>query len=230
MTKSLRRGIPSYNQLKSLAQFRDKTDEEFDLIYATKIATMAEDAEYESRIKTKLDDFEKDYEISDLKINDQMTLRSMMQSIITVEELNKMAYDLRVDGISQDNVLVVEKINRMITEQLTAISKMQDDLKITRKYRKGQENESVLAFIDVLKKKAKEFYDKKMFIVTCPKCKKWIFSGWFLFPDSKNKIVLTCTSVTDDGGKCGEVITITSKELLERRGFSEASLFPETLT
>jgi hypothetical protein len=153
-----------------------------------------------------------------------------MQSIITVEELNKMAYDLRVDGISQDNVLVVEKINRMITEQLTAISKMQDDLKITRKYRKGQENESVLAFIDVLKKKAKEFYDKKMFIVTCPKCKKWIFSGWFLFPDSKNKIVLTCTSVTDDGGKCGEVITITSKELLERRGFSEASLFPETLT
>jgi hypothetical protein len=227
MTKVRRKSIPNYKQLRGLKQYKDMTDEEFDDVFAERVAVITDSEDFDQRIAEKIADFEKDYDISDLKINDMMMLRTLMQSIITVEDLNRMAYDLRTDDISQDNVIVAEKINRMVTDQLKAISTIQDDLKISRKIRKGQENESVLSYIENLKRKAREFYGKKMFIVTCPKCKKWIFSGWFLFPDMNNDISLVCNSVTDDGGTCGEVVKITSKELLEKKGFSDPSLFPE---
>jgi hypothetical protein len=229
MPKTLRKGVPNYNRLRHLTQFEKMSDEKFDEWFATRVATLDEDEEFDRRLNEKLKEFEQDYDISDLKVNDQLMLRSMMQSIITVEDLNRMAYGFREEDLGQDDILVAEKINRMITDQLKAISQMQDDLEITRKIRKGRANESVQNTLETIKQKAKIFYDKKMFVVTCPKCKKWIFSGWFLFPDGKNKIVLTCNSTTDVGGKCGEVITITSKELLDKRGFNMPELFPESL-
>jgi hypothetical protein len=47
------------------------------------------------------------------------------------------------------------------------ISNMQNDLDITRKVRKGDENVNVLSELERLKLKAKEFIEAKLFYVWC---------------------------------------------------------------
>jgi hypothetical protein len=56
-----------------------------------------------------------------------------------------------------------------------------------------------------------------------------LFQGWFLFPENKNKITLTCNRDMGDGTKCGETFTVTSKELLDKRGFNNLNVIPEGL-
>jgi hypothetical protein len=40
---------------------------------------------------------------------------------------------------------------------------------------------------------------------------------------------LKCHRILDDGSLCGNVITITTKELMEKRGTSKAEITPEAL-
>lgn len=229
--EKIQKRLPVYNQLRSLKQYKDMSDEEFDLLFADKLVDTIVDQNYETQIENKLEEFKQEYDIDDLKINDRLLLRALMQSIITVEELNKTSYNLRGVGISQNNIVVAEKINRMITEQLNMISKMQDDLKITRRIRKGDSEISAANYIESLKIKAKEFYDQRMQVVTCPKCKHWIFSGWYLYPYESNKVTLVCNTTMEDGTKCGEVIKLNSSDLFnsKNRGYSDPTLFPESL-
>ncbi len=103
------------------------------------------------------------------------------------------------------------------------VSKMQEDLKITRKIRKSTQEESARAELARQKKLAMEFYQKKMFYVYCEECTMLLTTTWFLYPTEKNTISVRCgRTYTDDEGKkistCGHINKITSAELLEIRG------------
>jgi hypothetical protein len=120
---------------------------------------------------------------------------------------------------------MLEKLSKMKDILRQSISAMSTDLKITRKVRVADKDQSVLSYIEDLKKKAKEFYESKMQLIFCPKCNTWIGSIWTLFPDeNRNKIILVCNRHYEDGSVCGEKITLSTVELKKMGGSNKSSI------
>lgn len=185
--------------------------------------------ELEKRINSKMDEFAKDYDLDDLKINDTLSLRALIQSIIALEDLEQLMFKIRSDGISGDNVILLDKIGKEMSSLRGDISRFQDDLKITRKIRKSEQETSVINYLETLKQKAREYYDQKMMYILCPKCNLLLATVWTLYPEERNKIELTCHRTLEDGSTCGEKIIVYTKDLLEAKGSNKPNQLPESI-
>lgn len=211
--------IPSKKRFRALKQYRDLSEEEFDEFWENKIAGMQLNENFEERIKDKIDEFSEDYDLEDLKANDKLVLRALAQAYITLEDYELYTFNLRSEGgIGNINIVELEKTNNIMSSLRKDISNMQNDLKITRKIRKGEREESVINTIEDLKQKAREFYRNRMYYVWCDECKMLLATTWFLYPDSNNRMVLECQRKNEDGTICGNKVDITSKFLTENRG------------
>lgn len=206
--------LPDKNRWRNLRQYKDLTDEEFEEVMAKKISGVDTNREFEGRIKRKIDSFGEDYDLSDLKANDHLTLRALAQAYINLEDLEQLSYNIRAGGLHDlDQVFQLEKVSSIMTKLRDDISKMQGDLNITRKLRKGDKEESVVIFIEKLKEKAKAFYQSRMCYIFCPECKELLSTVWFLNPNSeKSRVKLFCD-------RCNKyTVTISAKELIEKKG------------
>lgn len=210
--------------MRNLPQYKDMPDEEFDALIDSKILNVKRIDEFEERIDEKLEEFGKDYDLNDLKINDMLTLRALAQAYIKLEDLENYDYYLRTDeGLELDNMMDMDKLNNMMSKLRGDMSKMQDDLRMTRKARKGDTDATVISELERLKKAAEEFYEERMSYIFCPKCNMLIATMWTLYPEEKlNKITLKCNRkipISDDEFElCGHKFTVTTKELLDKRG------------
>lgn len=224
-----RLNIPVKRKLRNLVQYKDLSDEEFDELFAQKQLGISQNKEFEERIQRKIKEFGVDYSLDDLNSNDKLVLRALAQAMINLEDLELETYNVRQAGITIDNILLLEKISKMMTDLRSDISKLQDDLSITRKVRKSSQEESAKAYLETLKQKAKEFYESKMQLVFCPKCHTWIGSVWALYAtDPRNRVSFVCNRDMGDGNKCGEKITIGVDELIKRGGSNKADI-PESI-
>lgn len=230
-----RLNIPDPRKLRNLKQYRDMTDDEFGLAFEEKYTEDIDHKksieDFEKEIQRKIDEFGEDYDLTDLKINDKEILRALVQATLALESYELYLFKQRqIDGgkLNMDNILVFDKINKVMSDLRADISKLQGDLKITRKIRQGDKTESVLVYLEDLKQKARKFYESRMMYVTCPKCNQLLFSGWFLFPKAKNKITFTCNRFIDDNDViCGNTFSVTSEELLKNKGFNNLAVIPE---
>ena len=229
-----RLNIPDPRKMRNLMQYRDLTDEEFEKVFEDKYSGERDSAEaiqsFEEEIERKIVEFGEDYDLSDLKINDREILRALVQATLSLEHLELWLFKRRNDGadLSMDNILIFDKVNKVTSDLRSDISKLQGDLKITRKIRQSDKTESVLAYLDDLKEKARKFYENRMMYVTCPKCNLVLFSGWFLFPKSKNKLTFTCSRVIEENNTlCDNTFSVTSEELLKNKGFNNLDVIPE---
>jgi hypothetical protein len=194
-------------------------EEEFDELYDKKLVDAAPVKEFEDRIERKMKEFENDYDVTDMKINDRNILRALCQAMITLEDMEQASYRMRAEGFNNENIVRMEKLSRAQSDLRSDISKLQDDLRITRKIRKGEREESVLIFIDKLKDKARRFMQARQQYIFCPKCKMLLATVWTLYPDEpRNRIRVICNRVLDNGEKCGEAVLVGTKEMLEGRG------------
>ena len=217
-------------KLRTLSQYKDMTVEEFNLAMSKKELSIESSKVLESRIEDKLEQFSEDYDLTDLKINDREVLRGMIQSIISLEDYEQYLFKLRAEGISPENILVIDKIQRVMSDLSKRISEAQNDLNITRKVRKSDKETSVIAHIDWLKEKARTFYASRMSYVFCPKCHTLLCTIWTLYPkQERNKIALVCERELDDGKVCGEKVLISTKELLDNRGTNDIQVMPESM-
>lgn len=217
---NIKGGVPSKDRIRKLKQFVDLTDEEFEEYWATRVTGYVGGAEFEDRIKKKFEEFSEDYDLSDLKANDKLVLRGLAQAYITLEDLESFSFGMRMGGIEETDITKLERINNMMSVLRKDISSMQNDLKITRRIRKGDKEESVIALIEKLKAQAKEFYESRMMYVWCDKCNMLLFTGWFLYPEEANRIHLICKRETEKGVYCNNKMTLTSKDLLQKRGIN----------
>lgn len=229
MVQRTRTALPSKSQLRSLKQYKDLSDEEFDELFEKKLFGVVTNKEFEHRIEKKLEEFAQDYDIDDLKINDRLVLRALAQSLIALEDLETVYYNARKEGVSEGTILFLDKLGNSMSNLRKDISNMQDDLKITRKIRKGDKEEGVIALLDSLKEKARVFYDQKMAHIFCPKCNMLLGSVWLLYPYSKNKISLTCNRDLGNGEFCKTIVNVTSKELMDLRGSNKPEVLPESM-
>lgn len=216
-------------RIRNLKQYADLTDDEFNELMDKKAMGTKPLKEFEDRIKRKLKMFEEDYDLSDMKINDRETLRALAQNLITLEDLENFMYNTRMEGISDQNLMLIDKTTQQMSRIRSDISKQQDDLKITRKSRKADKEESVLNFIKDLEGKAKRTYEAKMARIFCPECNILLGTAWFLWPNVDNKLSFKCNRKLDTGEICKGKTVVSSKELMKNRGTNKPSILPESV-
>ena len=220
----------SKSQMRNLYQYRDMSDEDFDKLWETNQSSPGPSQDFEDRIAKKIEEFSRDYDIDDLKINDKETLRAFVQAIISLEDYENYVFDLRSSTeITSFNINVIDRMSKMMSDLRRDISKFQDDLNITRKIRKSDKESSVVTYISNLKEQARQYYESKMSYIYCPKCNMLLGNIWTLYPDAKNKIEFECKRPMDDGSVCGNRFTVTTKELMENRGTNNPDITPDSL-
>lgn len=218
----------SKNRFRNLRQYKDLSDEEFEERMAQKQIDAEPSIDFEARIKKKLSTFEEDYDLSDLKINDREILRALIQALISLEDYEQIMYKFKKE-VTAENLMLIDKISKAMSDLRSDISKMQDDLKITRRTRKSDQEASVIAYIDSLKSKAKEFYESRQSYVFCSECKSLLATVWTLYPEENNRMEFTCHRELQDGSRCGTKVRVTSKELLAKRGTNNTQIMPESM-
>jgi hypothetical protein len=221
---------PNKAKLRNLAQYKNMPEDEFEDLFEKKRAGVESNTGFENRVNRKIKEISSSYELDDMNSNDIVTLRSLAQALINLEDYEQAAYNLRADGgINLDNITLVEKLSKVQSDLRRDIGEFQDDLKISRRIRKADKEQSVVDYLESLKKKAKEFYESRMSLILCPKCNTLLATVWTLYPSEKgNKITLVCNSPQDNNEICGEKFTITTKELLESFGTNTKNI-PESM-
>lgn len=220
----------SRQKMKNLVQYRDMPDEEFDELMEKKEFIVEASDVLEKRIEEKMQEFSQDYDISDLKINDMQILRGLIQALLSLEDYEQLLFVIRKEGITGENILLIDKMQGIVEKLRKSISDFQNDLNITRKVRKSDQEQSVIAYIESLKEKAREFYQSRMSYIFCPKCNTLLGTIWTLYPEQeRNKIALVCNRKLADGSICGEKVIVSTKELLDNRGTNNKDVMPESL-
>lgn len=213
--------------IRNLKQYKDMTDEEFDLYYENiLLKDFRENLNLKAKVKQKIDELGNDYDLTDLKYNDIMQLNDLSTAMVTLEALQEVIYKEQKKGIDGDNIAFIDRLNRVISSVRSDVSKIQTDLNLSRKIRKGEKEESVLQYIEKVKDYAKRRYEEVMSYIYCPKCKMLLSTIWLLYPNENNKVTLTCNRLLDNGKRCKNKFTVTSKTLMENRGQSEKGIFP----
>jgi hypothetical protein len=216
-------------KLRNLKQYKDLSDAEFDELMDKKALDLEPLKEFEDRIERKLKQFEDDYELGDMKFNDTEQLRAMAQAMITLEDYEQMLYRLRTEQDVEKNLVTLDKLAKFISDLRSDISKLQDDLRISRKVRKGSGEESAINKLAELTEKARIFYREKMAYVFCPKCDTLLSTVWFQDFEKDAKMKFICYRRLDDGKTCGKQFTISSKELLKMKGSNKLEIMPEAM-
>jgi len=209
-------------RLRNLVQYKNMTDAEFEeAMYEEELVPEESYEDFQERIQEKYREFEKDYDLSDMKFNDTETLMSLCTALVTKSDYDKILFNLRQKEVQGGYALtLIEKFGTFISNLEKDISKMQDDLNITRKTRKKTKEESARTELDRLKELATKFYDSIMQYVYCEKCNMLLSTVWFLYLRGDNKISLTCNRQLGDDESviCGHVTEITSESLYELGG------------
>lgn len=221
--------VPNKTKLRNLKQNKDLSDNEFEKMYEDKYLSVEKSKVFEKRIQEKLQEFANEYDLSDMKINDRESLRALVQAVIALEDYEQLLFQLRneEESVNADNVYIFQQVNKVASDLREDISKLQNDLKISRRSRKSDQDASFIDYLESVKAKARKFYDAKMSYIYCPKCHTLLGTIWTLYPDEKkNKVRLVCNREIDDGIKCDGEITIGTKELLDNRGYSDLNVVP----
>jgi len=213
-------------KLRNLVQYKDLSDEEF-AEEMDKLINKDEE-ELNRRVQEKWAEFEEEYDIDDLKVNDREVLKALIADIISLEDLKIQHLSLRKHSAESESALVaLDRLTRVMNNIQSSISKAQEDLKITRKIRKGDKESSVADYIDKLKLNAKRFSRQTMVYVFCPKCKNLLGTVWVQnSEDKRNAAVFHCNRILDDDTKCGETVKVKIAELYENGG-TNISEIPE---
>lgn len=216
-------------KIRHLKQYSDLTNDEFNELMDKKDLGLEPIKEFEDRVKRKLKEFEADYDLTDMKFNDKETLRALAQNLVALEDYENFTYRLRKVGITDQNLMLLDKTTQQMSRIRSDISKQQDDLKITRKSRKADKEESILSLIKDTEDKAKRFYESRMSYVYCPECNMLLGTAWFLWPNADNKLSFKCKRKSDTGEICKGKAIVSSKELMENRGTNKPSVLPENV-
>lgn len=218
----------SKSQLRNLSQYRGLSEDDFEALWEEKKDRLSTSESFQNRIEKKILEFSEDYDIEDLKINDRESLYALVRAIITLEDYEHFLYNIRAqETVTAANINLVDRVSKISSDLRKDISGLQEDLNIKRKIRKTDKESSVISYIGDLKEKARRFYESRALYVFCPKCNMLIGTVWTLYPEENNTFQFVCKRKLDDGSFCNEHTTVTSKELVDKKGTNKPEITPE---
>lgn len=182
----------SRNRIRNLEQYKDMSDDEFEdefeRLYGSEAPLTVDFSILEERIQEHIEQLGEDYDLDDMKINDKIQLRELVLSMIQAEDLEMLVYEER-QNIDPSNIMVLEKLNKMLSTLKSDISAISEDLQLTKKARDRSKSTSVIERWKELSLKAHEFYKRKMLYIFCTKCRMLLSTIWLNYSDSTDNIV-----------------------------------------
>lgn len=197
----------SRNSLRNLPQYKVMSEEEFDSALET-LSSLDDDPDFEQKVQSVISELGRDYVIEDLNINDKLSLEELARSYTYVASLSMIERECLRNGDLQ-KMRIVSSIKK---EYIDAISRIQNDLNITRKSRQTDEGESLGAYLPSIQKKAKNFLSQRLAYIYCPECKMLVSTTWYSDWQGDNVMSLTCPR---DG--CGHKFTTSSSHLARNK-------------
>lgn len=192
-----RRSGVNIASLRNLPQYKDFTDDEILKRVTGKLDRL---------IDEEMKNLEKDYDLSDMKYNDVVLIERWVALMIRLRDSEEdLEHRIQAGELGSNEALTEEKrLSTMRDDML----KIQRSLAIDRaKRRDSSDDDPRLLFADI-RKRAKRFYQERLCYVKCPNCNLVICTANFLYPDSNNRVLLTCA-------RCDTESEWTSQELVK---------------
>lgn len=219
------------SSMRNLGQYKGMTDEQFNEAYSQVTLGLSRDLATKEKFNRIMAQFEEEYDLEDMLPNDRIVLQDLINTMIQLEGYELVLIGmLREEEVNIDNITVTEKLNNICSRLRNDISSMQNDLKITKKIRQSDREQSVINYLEDLKVKAKTFYKEKMHYIVCEKCGNLLATVWWQNPEARsNTITIHCMRKGEDGHVCGWERIISAKEMTENGGSNKPEVLPESM-
>lgn len=199
---------PSYQgkvaRMRNLRMFDGKSDEEIyqyilkkekeradNLIdNKTKPAASEPDA-YQVKYKKLLDKLKSEYGVDMNDSNDAEALKFLVKHTLQLESIDRQIRTIQEkDNIQNEDTRTMKNLSDVQRSLVQSITELQDRLGISRKARKEKQIDDVPQFLEALKKKAKDFWERATIQVRCEKCQIELARYWLNFPQMSNLITM----------------------------------------
>jgi hypothetical protein len=187
------------NRMRNLAMFKGKTDGEI-LEYILRkegekrvkeIPVREESLSYNARYKRLIDRFQTEYGVDMNESNDTEALKLLVKHTLQLETLDLQIRNLQEkEAMTNEDTRTLKNLADVQRSLVTSVTELQDRLGISRKARKEKQADDVPQFLEGLKAKAQDFFDRKTVQVRCEKCQIELGRYWLNFPKRPSKIRL----------------------------------------
>jgi hypothetical protein len=193
-------------QLRNLALFKDKSDEEILQFLRAREAKQKVDApeapikqaqqepnisesplnipiaEFKKKYNTKLKSMQKEYGIDMNDSNDLETLKSLARHVIQSEIVDNQIITLQTKP--EVDTRTLKNLGDYQKSLISTITDLQEKLGIGRRQRKEKQVDSIPQFIEIVRKRARDIWEKTTLPVRCERCEIELARYWLNFPDN----------------------------------------------
>jgi len=134
---------------------------------------------WNEKIKERLDQYLKEYEVDFNNSNDLSSLRQMVSLELSIERNQKAL--LKIDPVQNPNQ--VKALQTAIKDATNAYVALQTELGINRRKRKDEgdsQTSNARLYVEWLKENAPKFLDSRMKKVYCSHCGQYLGKYWFV--------------------------------------------------
>lgn len=191
-------------QMRNLAMFKDKTDEEIldwikkreerqrneepekpvrQPVKKTKETQTEEsaDAEYQELFDGKLEQLKTEYGVDMNNSNDAEMLKSLVEQSIQKDVVNKQI--IRLQREEELDTRTLKNLGDYQKGLIATITDLQEKLGINRKQRKEKQVDSIPQFVEIVRSRAREVWQRSTTPVRCEACEIELARYWINFPD-----------------------------------------------
>lgn len=179
------------NRMKNLAMFKGKSDAEIlehilrkEGEKRVKAVPLREDtSSYASRYKRLIDKLQSEYGVDINESNDTEALKLLVKHTLQLETLDLQIRNLQEKEImTNEDTRTFKNLSDVQRSLVSSITELQDRLGISRKARKERQIDDIPQFIEALKSKAIDFWERKTIQIRCEKCQIELARYWLNFP------------------------------------------------
>jgi hypothetical protein len=209
-------------QMRNLALFKDKTDEEIIAWIKNREARQtveeaekpvripkaapskketpeAQDAKYEEDFNSKLEYLKNEYGVDMNNSNDAEMLRSLVQQMIQKDVVNTQIIKLQREPELDTRTL--KNLGDYQKGLITTIADLQEKLGINRRQRKEKQVDSIPQFVELVRSRARDVWQRSTHPIRCEACEIELSRYWLNFPEKTRAV-----NFEIECWKCGELV------------------------
>jgi len=185
-------------KLRNLKLYANSTDEEiYEAILRRERATelgiipVKNEPSNDAKFKELFKKLQADYGVDMNDSNDVEALKMLAKHIVQRDSIDShMARIQDQEAMSNEDTRTLKNLGDVQRGIVTSITELQDRLGINRKARKEKQIDDVPQFLDNLKKKAADFWERSTTPITCDNCHIELARLWLNFPKRPSIITL----------------------------------------
>ena len=192
--------IGKVKRLRNIPRFKDFSDYELLQIILRREKIKEEEQlltmvngpvkQLDKRFEQKLTGLQKEYGIDMNDSNDAEALKQLVRYLIQQEDIDKDMSEVKTT-LKADPVTLARTLKSYGDLQRTltmSINELQDRLGITRKARKEKQVDDIPQYIESIRGRAQEFWNRSTTPITCPGCLIELARIWINFIDMEHSV------------------------------------------